>query len=71
MLGTHYHIHWSGKKLGWERFDTRKNDEKRARQQVQFDETYTIELMSSDCENCAATKQESFQSRAVRSPHAK
>ena len=49
----HYHIRWSGKAaLDWERFPTRAEAEKSAKQLVRPYETYTIEEHDGACPRC-------------------
>ena len=49
----HYHIHWSGKAtLDWERFETKAEAEKSARELVHPHESYTIEEHDGTCPRC-------------------
>ena len=49
----HYHIHWSGKDtLDWERFVTRGEAEKSAKELVRPYESYTIEEHDGACPRC-------------------
>lgn len=46
----HYHIHWSGSAVDWERFGTRQEVEETARQLARPGETFTVE--SADDKRC-------------------
>lgn len=49
----HYHIRWSGSKLDWERFSTRKEAEQAARQLVRPGEKFTLEHVDDNtCMQC-------------------
>ena len=50
--GLHYHIHWTGKALDWERFDTTADAEASARKLMLDGETYTIEEHDASCPQC-------------------
>ena len=50
--GLHYHIHWTGKALDWERFDTSADAEASARQLARPGETYTVEEYGESCPQC-------------------
>jgi hypothetical protein len=51
----HFHIRWlPTSALDWQRFDTQEEAETRANELVLPDETYTIELITGNCETCAA-----------------
>ena len=50
--GVHYHIHWSGKPVDWERFDTTADAEASARQLARPGETYTVEEHGESCPQC-------------------
>jgi hypothetical protein len=49
----HYHIRWSGRAtLDWERFNTHKEAEARAKLLILPSETYTIEEHDRTCQRC-------------------
>ena len=49
----HYHIRWSDSKLDWERFSTRKEAERTARQLVRPGEKFTLERVDDKaCMQC-------------------
>jgi hypothetical protein len=50
--GSHYHIHWTGKTLDWERFDTSAEAEASARELMLPGETFTIEEHGESCPQC-------------------
>jgi len=47
--GLHYHIHWTGKTLDWERFDTSADAEASARKLALPGETFTVEEHGESC----------------------
>lgn len=50
--GSHYHIHWTGKALDWERFSTSAEAEKSAKQLALPGETFTVEEHGETCPQC-------------------
>lgn len=50
--GVHYHIHWAGKALDWERFSSPAEAEASAKQLALPGETYTIEAHDGTCPRC-------------------
>lgn len=50
---VHYHIHWSGKTtLDWERFATKADAERSAKELARSGETYTVEEHGESCPQC-------------------
>lgn len=46
---SHFHIHWAGKDLDWECFDTREEARMRAGELARPGESFTIEEVSMNC----------------------
>lgn len=52
-LKVHYHIRWSSSTfLDWQAFDSLTEAEAVAKHLVRGDETYTLEVVTADCERC-------------------
>ncbi|MGH9735612.1 MAG: hypothetical protein ACRD8A_13605 [Candidatus Acidiferrales bacterium] len=52
----HYHIHWSGSKVDWERFSTRQEAEQTASQLARPGETFTVKSADdTTCMHCLKT----------------
>jgi hypothetical protein len=45
----HFHIHWVGKDMDWECFDTREEARRRAGELARPGEIFTIEEVSMNC----------------------